>query len=515
MNNNNGNKNKLSNLIIIFGTALLLAIVYAYTFDKKMDINGDNANYFMLGKALATGNDYVNINSINASPNNHFPPGYPFIISLVIRTIGDHFTTIKLVNGFFFLGSLIVIFFLFQKMTDSVSIPVVTLVLLIVNSHLLRYSTMIMTEIPFVFFSSLTLLCFLLVNHKEAFYKDKYFYFTVVLMAGCYYIKTSAITIVGGVVIYQLWLRAWKPALGYILGFSALISPWLVRGHLLGGNSYLKQLLMVNPYRPEMGMADPGDFVGRFFNNLGRYITKEIPSANFSFISINYREETTLAMWVSGLLITGLLVYGIIKLKNYRWLVVSYLIGTFGILFLWPDVWVGVRFLLPAVPFLMLAMINAYSFLVKKYFVNSYLYLKWLPLLLVLAFISPIVKAHRSAAERYMQNWGNYFAMAKWVRDNAPDTSVVACRKPTMFYLYSGSYTVNYKYTDNQDDLIKNLYEKKVDYVVYDQLGYSTTYRYLRPVLQNNQSLFELVKKIENPPTYLFKLLPIKEPDPK
>ena len=58
--------------------------IYQYIFDPKIDLNGDNASYYILGKALNAGEGFVNINSIHKTPNNHFPPGYPAIISLIM-----------------------------------------------------------------------------------------------------------------------------------------------------------------------------------------------------------------------------------------------------------------------------------------------------------------------------------------------------------------------------------------------------------------------------------------------
>ena len=45
-------------------------------------------------------------------------------------------------------------------------------------------------------------------------------------------------------------------------------------------------------------------------------------------------------------------VTGLIKLKKYRWAVGGYIFATFGILFLWPEIWNGIRFVLALVPLL-------------------------------------------------------------------------------------------------------------------------------------------------------------------
>jgi len=72
---------KRNTLLALLTITILFGSTYTYIFDKKLDLNGDNANYYMLGKALASGEGYVNTNSIQKTPNNHFPPGYPALSS--------------------------------------------------------------------------------------------------------------------------------------------------------------------------------------------------------------------------------------------------------------------------------------------------------------------------------------------------------------------------------------------------------------------------------------------------
>jgi len=67
-------------------------------------------------------------------------------------------------------------------------------------------------------------------------------------------------------------------------------------------------------------------------------------------------------------------------------------------------------------------------------------------------------------------------------------------------------YTVDYKYIEDQKELMNDLIAKKVSYVVIKQLGYSSTYRYLVPVINNNMQRFQIIHKIDNPETLLLKL---------
>jgi len=266
--------------------------------------------------------------------------------------------------------------------------------------------------------------------------------------------------------------------------------------------------VMVNPYRPEMGKASPGNYVDRFGNNVARYLTKEIPSATFSFFKPNYREPSSASQWLFGLPFFLIMIYGIWNLKKYKLLILAYLIGTFGILSQWPDVWVGVRFLLPAVPFLLIGLVNGLQIIfIRLIPEKAHKYLYWLPIIICLPFFSNVKPLHEQARTKIKANWANYFTLAKWVNDNLDANTVVACRKPTMFSLYSNSFAAKYKYTEDSQELIDNLIEKQVDYVVLEQLGYSSTARYLWPAIQNNPDKFKIIQKLNNPDTYLLQLI--------
>lgn len=80
---------------------VVFALAYLYTFDTKLSKLGDNATYYMLGKALHEGEGYVNLSGISHPPNNHYPPAYPAIISLIML-FSSSILIIKVVNGVFF-----------------------------------------------------------------------------------------------------------------------------------------------------------------------------------------------------------------------------------------------------------------------------------------------------------------------------------------------------------------------------------------------------------------------------
>lgn len=498
---------KLHYLIILLVTAVVFTGVYSSIFDKKLDLNGDNAQYYILGKALATGEGYVNNNTIQKLPNNHFPPGYPVIISGIIKVFGDSTTTLKIANGVLLLFTLIVLYFLVKHISKRESTAIIVMVLVVLNSHLLRYSTIMMTEISFLFFSTITILAFTKVNYNKPMWQDVYLYLVIAMMTISFYIRTSGIALAAGIILFLLITRRWKHAVVITLALMLLAFPWQLRNQKIGGSSYIKQLKMINPYRPELGSAGFGDYLSRIGHNVTRYLTKEIPQATVSITKPNYRQAASVSQWVYGIAFFMLIIFGVLNLKKYKLLILTYLAGTLTILSLWPDVWVGTRFLLPTVPFLLIGLVNGLQEILSRITPLPIIkYVIWLPILISILLVPNIKKLRHDANTEPKPAWANYYNLAKWVEENLETSAIIACRKPAMFYLYSNCYTVNYKYTEDEQDLINDLYNKQVDYVVMEQLGYSSTSRYLYPVIQNNPKRFELVQELNNPDTYLFRL---------
>ena len=106
--------------------------------------------------------------------------------------------------------------------------------------------------------------------------------------------------------------------------------------------------------------------------------------------------------------------------------------------------------------------------------------------------------------QKYPVQYVQFFSMAKQMKKIAPKGSVVCSRKPQMFWMDSQLPGVNYKYTKDAKELILDLVEKKVDYVLLDNLGYSSTYLYLYPAIQQYPQFFQqAVLRYDNTHQYM------------
>jgi hypothetical protein len=238
-----------------------------------------------------------------------------------------------------------------------------------------------------------------------------------------------------------------------------------------------------------------------------------------SSAEVTYTDATApISEWILGFLLVILIVFGIYKLTKFRVFIALYILAFFAILLMWPSVWYGTRFVLPLLPLLLFLAIFGLIEIVKWICVKiSFKHSKiTVPIVVILSLFvwsffygsAAISKLQESATYVYSDNYKNYFALADWVKENASDSSITAVRKEGLFYLFSKKYVTNFQRTPDREAQIEYLKEKKVNYVVVDQLGYSSTSNYLVPAIDRYPNKFKTVKFLPNPNTYLMKFTP-------
>lgn len=490
---------------------IIFLVAYNYIYDPKLDLNGDNVNYYLLGRSIAHGKGYTQLARADEPPAHHFPPGYPALIAVVFTLVSENVAAVKLFNGLLLIFAAWLLYILVRRITADQQVAFAVALMVLLNTHFLRSATIMMSEVPFFFFSLLTFYLFLRLNLEQNQLRRPGFYLFLACLSLTYYIRTLGITLFGGIMLYLLIQRRWKYLAILPVSYIALALPWVIRGQQQGGSSYIGQLLAVNPYRPELGRAGLGDIITRLGNNITRYVTTEIPNGLLPFIPADY-QSTTGVQWVLGLALCALVGYGIYRLEpRYRLLISGYLAGTGVILLLWPDVWFGTRFLLPVIPFLLVGLLTALSDLLRRLLIRYKLPGKRASLILALiplGWLPLIGGLHDRAQGNYPRNWQNYFKAAIWVGENSPVDAVVACRKPGMFYYFSGRHTVYYRNTLDDLEMLAQFDEQGVDYVIFDRLGYSSTQRYLLPTLTKHREKFPVAWQLKNPDTYVLAYQP-------
>lgn len=522
--------------LLYFSILFLIFIqVYPYIFDAKIFLGGDNADYYLLANALAEGEGYVNTHLPGAPPANHFPPGYPFLMSLIIRIGFETMFAMKVFNGILLLLSSYLLFHLSFKLTKNKILSIILAALVLLNSSMLEYSTIVMSEISFVFFTLLSIYLFILCNERNFNLKSPYFYLMIISMVILFYIRTQGIALFGAFFIYMGFKKQFKPLAIFVAVSVIAILPWQIRSANLGGSTYMKQLMRVEPYNNDSKAMEFGDWLDRIGDNTVRYISKEIPNVIFPVMKVEYKDRTTgkdvespTSYWVVGIIIIVLALLGIWSMKEYRWLFLLLYGSTFGIYMLWPQVWFGIRFVLPMAPITLMFAVFGIYFILQSIFKPATPLIESSKFALIFALlgflqITPIKALAEKSGRPHPTNWANFLKIGEWSKDHLKgDKIVISNRKPGLIYATSKHKMAGFLYTTDREAMLNDFKKTGVTHVIFEQLGFNQTGLYLFPLFQKEPEKFKQIhqfgagiKKDKNgknlPPTnaaWLYEFLP-------
>lgn len=503
-------KNNSRTLIYLLIITILFVPVYNHIFDKKVALLGDNAVYYTFAKGIANGDGYVNTHIYGKPQATSYPPGYPAFIASIMKVFGDDFTNVKIANGVLFWLTLIILFFFFRNISKNIHLSFVISLVLIFNMHLLQYSTWMMSEIPFLFVSTLSLFLLTLVKLELKPWKSTALIASIFLAAASYYVRGQGLAVFFGIFVFLLFEKKWlHTVFAGALSFLLLL-PWQIRNKDLPESAYGAAMRLKNYYNPAEGNMQLNDWFDRFFNNMERYLSQEIPSSLFSY-EADYQGAGHL---MAGIFISAIILFGFIKLKKFRWAIGSYIVATFGILFLWPEIWYGIRFALALIPLLTFlfayGIISIFNWLSEKMklkntsFINEKL--PYAFLLFILIFVGKLEILNKNARKNIDPLFRNYYAMAQWTKTNLPDTAVVICRKPGLFYLQSNHYVEGFAKVDGAKEFLEALGRQKATHIVV--YGDGISQRYFIPVYEKNPEKFKIIQQLKNPDIWLLEYNP-------
>ncbi|GHT14997.1 hypothetical protein AGMMS4956_14040 [Bacteroidia bacterium] len=469
---------------------------YTRTFDEKVDLNGDNIVYYSLGKALSSGRGYNNIMGFKESPHGQFPPGYPAFEAVLMKAGLGSIHAIKVANGVLLYGSLVLLFFILYAACKNQVIAFTATAFSASHPSLLRFATIMMSEMLFVFFTMVVILIILKWDVCKAFVvKEKRWkdWLMLLALAACmsyiYFIRAMAksfilaVALYYGIIVLQQFIRFLKArklrvqevaifnekkmsllkhllVLGVIaLAFIVPKMAWDARNREVGihGDHYLAGFSNKASGSSEELMTLQ-DWKTRLTNNLTTYTTKYVPTAIFNYAT-DTNAKTTTGEWVKGICIALLLLFGAYKLPKGSLLIFLYVGITLAVLIAWVEQYGGHRYMTPIMHFLIFLFIyGCYSFVkllldkIIKTKTKAEIYSKYGAIVVCIVFVVTMQPAYAASikatelqaktktytAANSSPNFVEFLDAIKWIKDNTPDTARVACRKSELFYIFSG-----------------------------------------------------------------------------
>ena len=508
----NKRKNKKFDRILIISGFILVILVQVLAFNPALDRNGDNARYICGAISLAKTGEYKDIEH----PNEHYKttdqPGVSIMLAPLVKIFGVNILLFKFVPFLLTIGSLILFFILLENFIAK-EIAIILTLILGTQPYISTFSSMIMTEIPFIFFSLLSF--WLLLKYEKS---EKINYIMGILCAlsilMTYFSRTMGIGFSISSVLYFVLKKDWKKAFFLGVVVFILFGGWQLRNKLVGGTSQLSAITGANG----LGAEGITILVGKGIKNLLTSLNL-IPQVLFADASVRWKINP---FGVKELIILSLVFIGYVSnlIKKRSQLDLFFIIALASLCIGTPDsnLLPMARYLCVFVPFFILYFYLGINFIFsfwKK--AKEYTNIVSLVLLLLLVFSNfsgtafKIQQAH--TGQLYSKSMENYFNAGKWIKDNTPEDVVVACRKDNTFYLFSerkayrfASYWSKYN-KEYEEERMKYFEKYNVSYLVIDTFSNSVHTAY--KIIQNNKDKFELVKIIGNQKKgacYIFKV---------
>lgn len=498
-------------------------VLGVWTFDSKLGLMGDNAEFIILARSLAQGEGLSSIHASDPQPSTKYPFGFPLLLAPLAWAFPDDWVPMKVLVLVLFSLGMGVLYQLARERTGVLpGLAVVALSLMAGNSYLthdadgsihgpllLHYAHQVMSEVPYLTFSLLALWLVDRGVRREGLRGNGWLLGGMACAIWAFCIRAAGIALVAAVAASLFLRRDFRRGLLFAGGAFVCWLPWTLRNQAVGGGGvYLKQLFLVNPYHPERGWLDLAGLLERFIENVDRYL-RGWPE----LLVPSFGGTETLLHPAPLLLIALAVAAAVLCLRRGEHLLLLYTAFSMGIVLLW--FWPGERFLLPLVPVVVLLGVWTILQILDR--------LAAMPgaahhagRLVVWGCLAAWFIAHAGGVKRladyadddeYPPTWQPYYEAGRWIEANTPEEAIVLCRKGFLMHVVSGRRVVGFPF-DEPAAVLAHMEREGVDYVVVESLGFRQTEDYLVPTIHEYEDRFQMLWYDRDVPTCVLRLRP-------
>ncbi|MFH1202129.1 MAG: glycosyltransferase family 39 protein [Candidatus Omnitrophota bacterium] len=494
--------------VLVIILLIALGILYASTLHSYLGLsNNDDAQYIILAKALASGQGYRSINY----PYNPLQTVYPFIFPLLLTPIvyffGYNFLLMRILILFFGLGSLYLIYWMFRQKKDE-EFALLCMLLVGISPILYFYQTIIISEIPYIFFSLLALFFIESYANTDS-VLNKYLFISCGFTIISFFTRMAGISIFLGAFFY-LFLKKrltikkinfLKKVLVFVVICGLPFFSWIIMGHSPVGRSfdYTDQFFAMKHYDDEAGIINFIDLFSRVKNNFKYYANALVFDQFFIYYKLPAALRNAFALFFMSLFVFGFLEKLIIKKSIFEFYFLFYCL-----LFLsWP--FQEMRFLVPILPFSTYYLVSGLITFASRIKKVSYLFLViTLSVIILFDFLGL-----NYISKRFIRITHGQSPVYKWVIKNVPLNSVIIYRFTATMFLLTGRKTILYPWTNSDNRFFRYLRMFNIDYVIVDKIT-TETVKYLIPFIEKYPEIFTSVAKFRNSEVFKIEKAKIK-----
>jgi hypothetical protein len=433
-----------SKMNIILGLAVFLAaIIGLFIYDQRVSLTGDDSAYII--RAWDFVHDFM------------YPgfqgPLYPILISPIVLFFGVNLTLLKAFSFICVLGFIYLFHISFSKRIPALLYTVV-IFLISINSYVLYYASQTYNEALFMCLQMGMFAVFFkyyvdknvdlgLKQH----WKKHLLLAIFLLLLGL--TKNIGFVAFGVVLLYFFFQKQWKNILIVSALFVLLFGAFQTSKSLIWKDSGLQveaqgsSLLYKDYYNHESGKEDLSGYENRLIENSKNYLSKHF----LMMLGLRQDDPTIPSSGLNTILLYALLLTALAVVLRYnRFLLFA---GMYAIVFcviifvILQTNWDQGRLIMPFFSLLLLLLFSLFYY--AQYTKFSLLSIA-LPVIGVVLFLTIASRTsdHVSAAadikteySGLTPDWFNYAKMSNWAGKNLPEDKVVACRKPSISFIYA------------------------------------------------------------------------------
>lgn len=463
------------------GASISLLLAFA-AFDPYLFTGGDNARYYALAKALATGRGYVDLVSPGAPLHVQYPPGFPALLVPFYIVSGGSLVAMKTLPWLAAAVLLAGVWLLARRDSAITGWAVVAAVWTVGLYHATQtYAHRLLSDLPYAAAVALALAVLqgAVTDGVDRDRLDATWIGGCVLAVGAFYLRIVGLTLLGAITVWALLTRRWKRACVSIAISAAGLLPGvlassLYRRALLRTGDYFDQLSLFNTIAGSDGRMNWSGVFERLEDTAVEYAFFQFPGLFWP------SDPPPVEVRIVGLSIGGaLVVWGVVRALRSRgvapWDI--YVVATLAILPLWP--WLGDRYMLTLAPFLWLYLLVGLDDASRR-LVGAPTFgvaaVGTLCAFLLLAHVRELPRQWDRTRDwldgdqlaGYDPFWRDYFSAAQWIGENAPENAVVLARKPTLVWYWSGRTAIDWPFWESGEEKWRYIRSHHVSHILIE-----------------------------------------------
>jgi hypothetical protein len=535
-------------------------LLWAPRLSGPIDLRWDGSVYYMLGTSLATGQGYRILSEPGSPEALQYPPLLPAVVALYQRILGTSDPEIiapwlRISYAVLFLTYALAVLTLARRYLGPL-FALVAATLCLLQIHTVFLSDLLFAELPFAAVS----VAFALITVEQPLALRPWLRETAsfALAAVGFLLRTVGVVLLAAWVLEALTRHRWRLAVWR--GLLALVPVVAWQAHMaraLGSYeyshpayeyqrasyqyynvSYVENLLLKNPFRPELGRLDARALTTRLTTNLpslaaaiGEAVSTRVGYWHDFLKDAQHHLRGTAVVPRSVAFVpifgfTAIVLAGLVILAWRRaWVIVFIVLGSIGLV--WVTPWPGqfARYLMPLSPFLAVSAVLPLASTVST---SLRMPQRWmialarvvLACVLLLAFAAEgyvLLKVFRQRNKSeaivipptggkgyhlfyHDSSWQAWEKAADWIVTHARSDAIVATTAPHFFYLRTGHRAVLPPMEPGPVRVRRLLEAVPVSYVIVDKLEFlDLSRRYALPAVNGDPIGWHLVYSIPLP----------------